>query len=151
MIKECVVAFLFVAITITHINAQKVDEKDVPANIVSIAKSKSKGQAITMWVKDPKRSKYIATIMNNTAPLMVEISMKGEWLETDNLIREEQLPASVSRTLKENYLSKGYEADNFVFIEAPVKSYYQVDVSSEDENLSLKIDSEGKILSKQIR
>jgi hypothetical protein len=149
--KKCIVVFLLVAIMSSRVHAQKVDEKDVPGAIVSLAKSKSKGQQVTMWVRDKNRGKYIATILNDKAPLVIEISMKEEWLVTNHLMLETGLPLAALKMLKETYLSKGYEASNFVFVEEPGRSYYQVDVSSEDEDLGITFDATGKILEKEVQ
>jgi hypothetical protein len=149
--RNCIVVFLFVVLTSNPGHAQKVNEKDVPTVIVSLVKSKNNGQHVTMWVRDKNRGKYIATVLNDTAPLVIEVNMKGEWLATNHLMLEAGFPPAVLKTLKETYLNKGYDASNFVFVEEPGQSYYRVDVSSEDEDVDIKLDVNGKILAKEAR
>lgn len=131
--------------------AQKVTEKEVPAEIVSIAKAKSKGNPVTLWVRDPNRGKYIATILNEPTVMLIEISMKGEWLATQNALQERSFPAAAMKTISDHYLSKGYEASNYGYVEEPGGSYYVVDVSSDDEDLEIMLDSRGKILKTEAR
>jgi hypothetical protein len=149
--RNCIIVFLFVLLISNPGLAQKVDEKDVPAAIISLAKSRSNGQHVMMWVRDKNRGKYIATILNDKAPLMIEINMKGEWLATSHLMLETSFPSAALKTLKETYLDKGYDASNFVFVEEPGRLYYQVDVSSKDEDLDITFDVYGKILTKEVR
>jgi hypothetical protein len=131
--------------------AQKVTEKEVPSNIVSIAKAKSKGHPVSMWVRDPNRNKYIATILSEPTVMLIEVSMKGEWLATQNALQEESFPAAPMKTIRDKYLSNGYEGSNYIFVEEPGRAYYLVDVSSDDEDLEIMLDTNGKILKAEAR
>jgi hypothetical protein len=53
--KNYIVLTLIIVISNNPLQAQKIDEKDVPASIVSAAKEKSDGQEVTMWVRDKNR------------------------------------------------------------------------------------------------
>jgi hypothetical protein len=150
--KNYIVLILMIVISNNPLQAQKIDEKDVPASIVSAAKEKSDGQVVvTMWVRDKNRGKYIASIFNPPVFMMIEIDMKGDWLSTYHTMTEENFPSAVMKTIKDSYISKGYEADNFLFVEKPGLSFYMLDVSSDDENLQIKLDANGKIFEKKIR
>jgi hypothetical protein len=83
--------------------------------------------------------------------MMIEIDMNGDWLSTYHTMTEENFPSAVMKMIKDSYISKGYEADNFLFVEKPGLSFYMVDVSSDDENLQIKLDANGKISEKKIR
>jgi hypothetical protein len=149
--KNCIVIILTVMMLGNQVQAQKIEEKDVPARIVSVAKEKSKGQQVTMWVRDKNREKYLASIFNSAVYMLIEIDMKGEWLSTYHTMTKENFPSAVMQTIKDTYTNKGYEADNFLFVEKPGLSFYMVDVSSDDENLQIKLDASGKISEKKIR
>lgn len=126
--------------------AQQLKEAEVPPNVSAIAQKQSNNHPITMWVLDKKRSKYIATVISNTTMLGIEISLDGKWIETTTAVLPDKMPAPVMTALKD--YSK-YELDNFFYITSPDKSsYYTVDASSDDEDLTISVDPAGKILKK---
>ena len=128
--------------------AQQINESEVPANVKTVALKQSNDQAITMWVLDKKRNKYIASVISNTAVLGIEISLDGKWIETTAGVLPEKMPAAVMKSVKESF--PGYDLSNFFHITSPNKSpYYSVDASSDDEDLTLSLDPSGKILEKE--
>jgi hypothetical protein len=130
--------------------AQQIKESEVPANVKAVASKQTDSQPVTMWVLDKKRSKYIATLISNTAVKGIEISLDGKWMETTEGVLPSNLPPSVMKAAKEGF--PGYEIDNFFYVTAPDKSpYYTIDASSDDEDLTLTIDQNGKILEKEQR
>jgi hypothetical protein len=130
--------------------AQQIKESEVPADVKAVASKQTNSQPVTMWVLDKKRSKYIATLISNTAVKGIEISLDGQWIETTEGVLPTNLPASVIKAAKEEF--PGYELDNFFYVTAPGKSpYYTIDASSDDEDLTLTIGQNGKILEKEVR
>ena len=131
-------------------SAQQIKENEVPPDVKAVAFEQTNSQPVTMWVLDKKRSKYIATLISNTAVKGIEISLDGKWIETTEGVFPTNLPASVMKAAKEGF--PGYELDNFFYVTAPGKSpYYTIDASSNDEDLTLTIDQNGKILEKEQR
>ena len=103
-----------------------------------------------MWVLDKTRAKYIATVISNTAVQGIEISLDGKWIETTSGVPPDNMPQAVLKTAKEGF--PGYELDNYFYITTPDKSpYYTLNASSDDEDLTLSIDTKGKILEKKTR
>jgi hypothetical protein len=130
--------------------AQQIKESDVPSNVKAVALKQSNNQPITMWVLDKKRNKYVATVVSTTAVMGIEVSLEGNWIETTAGVFPDKMPAPVMKAAVESF--PGYELDNYFYITTPDKSpYYTVDASSDDEDLMLSIDSNGKILEKKQR
>jgi len=130
--------------------AQQLKEPEVPPNIKSVALKQSNNLPITMWVLDKKRNKYVASVISNTAVMGIEIGLDGKWIETTAGVLPDKMPAPVMKTVKDGF--SGYEFSNFFYITTPDKSpYYTIDASSDDEDLSLSIDPNGKILEKETR
>ena len=130
--------------------AQQLKENEVPANIKTVASKQSNSQPITMWVLDKKRNKYVASVINNTAAMAIEIDLDGNWIETTAGVRPDKMPAAVMKSVDDNFSE--YELSNFFYVTAPNKSpYYTIDASSDDEDLTLSLDSTGKILEKKQR
>lgn len=130
--------------------AQQIKESEVPASVKTVALKQSNGLPITFWVLDKKRNKYVASVLSNTAALGIEISLDGKWIETTAGVLPEKMPATVMKIVKESF--PGYDLSNFFHITAPDKSpYYTIDASSDDEDLTVSIDADGKILEKEQR
>jgi hypothetical protein len=142
--------FLFFITICSVCAAQQIKETDVPAGVKTVALKQSNNQPITMWVLDKKRGKSVASVISNTAVQGIEITLDGKWIETTSGVRPDNMPAAVLKTAQEGF--QGYELDNYFYITAPDKSpYYTVDASSDDEDLTLSIDPNGKILEKKQR
>src|SRR5687767_5298827 len=115
-------------------SGQQLKETEVPSNVKAVALKQSNNQAITMWVLDKKRSKYVASVVSNTAMLGIEIGLDGKWLETTAGVRPDEMPTAVIKTVKDGF--PGYELSNFFHVTTPGKSpYYTIDASSDDEDL----------------
>ena len=144
-------SLILILVTLSLISvAQQIKEIEVPANIREVASAQTSSQPVTMWVLDKKRGKYIASIISNTAVKGIEISLDGKWIETTEAILPLNLPGPVMKVAKDAF--PGYELDNFFLITAPGKApHYTVDASSDDEDLTLMIDPNGKILKKEQR
>ena len=131
--------------------AQQVKETEVPANIRAVVTQQSDKQPITLWVLDKNRKKYIASIIRVPVLRNIEVSLDGKWLRTTDAVSPDQFPPVVMRSVHENFLDKGYEGSNYIFIQEPSSKRYAVDVSSDDEDLHVVLDPSGKVLSKEAR
>jgi hypothetical protein len=130
--------------------SQQIKETEVPSNVKSVALKQSNNQPITMWVLDNKRSKYVASVISNTAMLGIEIGLDGKWTGTTQAVFPEKMPAAVMKGAQDGF--PGYELSNFFYITTPDKSpYYTINASSDDEDLTLSIDPEGKMLERKQR
>jgi hypothetical protein len=82
----------------------------------------------------------------------IEISLDGKLIRTSDVVQESKLPASVRKTLQENYLNKGFKGKNYLLIKDTEKgTYYSADVSSEHESFHISIDSSGKLIKTEVR
>ena len=145
------IPLLFFLLTLSLAGAaQQIKEVDVPSNVKAVALKQSNNQPITMWVLDKKRSKYIATVISTTAVMGIEIGLDGHWIETTAGVLPDNMPGPVMKTASEGF--PGYELDNFFYVTGPDKPpFYTVDASSDDEDLTLSIEPNGKILEKELR
>ena len=141
---------IFFMVLCSVCTAQQIKEAEVPANVKAVAVKQSNNQPISMWVLDKKRGKYIASIVTSTAVQGIEVSLDGKWIKTTSGVHPNKMPAAVMKTASESF--PGYELDNFFYVTAPDKApYYNVDASSDDEDLTLTVDPNGKILEKEQR
>ena len=140
----------FLVLTTLFSNAQQIKESEVPANVKATALKQNDNKPTTMWVLDKNRGKYVASVISNTAMRVIEISLDGKWIETTEAVLPPKMPAVVLNAAKKDYGS--YELDNFFYVTAPdAAPYYSIDASSDDEDLTLHISPDGKIISKENR
>lgn len=144
-------SLILILVTISFFSAaQQIKEAEVPANVREVASTQTNSQPVTMWVLDKKRGKYIASLISNTSVKGIEISLDGKWIETTEAVLPPNVPSPVMAAARNGF--PNYELDNFFLITAPGKSpQYSVDASSDDEDLTLTIDPNGKILKKEQR
>lgn len=148
--RTALLVFGLLVSTTLFTHAQQIKESEVPANVKATALKQNDNQPTTMWVLDKKRGKYIASVMSNTAMRVIEISLDGKWIETTDAVLPPKMPAVVLNAAKKDYGS--YELDNFFYVTSPdTAPYYSIDASSDDEDLTLKISPDGKIISKENR
>jgi hypothetical protein len=151
-LRNIIILTFLLAATHVEVVAQQLIEKEIPAGVKKVANEHSDNQRVVSWVKDSKRQKYIATIINNTMMRNIEISLDGKLIRTSDVVQESRLPASVRKTLQENYLNKGFKGKNYLLIKDTEKgTYYSADVSSEHESFHISIDSSGKLIKTEVR
>jgi len=133
----------------TYCTAQVVKDVDVPSAVKATALKQNKNEAVQSWVLDKNRGKYIATTLSANALRGIEVSFDGTWLQTTESILPQNMPQPVMKAAKDAY--PGYKLSNLFHVTQPDKpSYYTVDASSDDEDVTLTIDPSGKILEKEV-
>jgi hypothetical protein len=72
-------------------------------------------QPVTLWVLDKNRKKYIASVIRVPVLRNIEVSLGGKWLRTTDALSPDKLPASVMKTVRTDFLDKGYEGQQLHF------------------------------------
>ncbi|MEJ1237190.1 hypothetical protein WBG78_03615 [Chryseolinea sp. T2] len=142
-------AILFLLVS-AYCSGQVVKDADVPAVVKATAIKQNKNEAVQSWVLDKNRGKYIATTLHANVLRGIEISFDGKWLQTTESILPQNMPSAVIGAAKKEYPE--HELSNLFYITQPDKaSYYTIDASSDDEDVTLTIDPSGKILEKEVQ
>ncbi|WP_293301269.1 PepSY-like domain-containing protein [Pedobacter sp. UBA4863] len=129
-------------------NLKAKSQQTLPFVIKSTVDTKAKGHKISKWVNDHQRKKYIVVISNGS---VIEIDLQGKWLRTTQPLPENKLPSALKSAIKP-YLNKGFEIDNYILIDDAFNGkFYMVDITSDDEDSTLSIDMNGKLLKKEKR
>ncbi|HTF18359.1 MAG TPA: hypothetical protein VK658_09825 [Chryseolinea sp.] len=130
--------------------AQVVKESDVPSNVRATAVAQNKNDQVSSWVLDKNRGRYVVTTLSTTALRLIEVSLDGKWLQTTDAVLPQNLPSIVLKAARQ--ACPDFELDNFFYVTAPDDApYYTIDASSDDEDLTLTVDSSGKLLEKETR
>lgn len=142
---------LLLALTMSFFAAaQQIKDSEVPANVKAVASKQADSHPVTMWVLDKKRGKYIASVISNTTFKGIEISLDGKWIETTEGLQVASVPEPVIKAATEGFPS--FELSNFSYITSPGRPpYYVIDASSDEEDLTLSIDPNGKVFEKKQR
>lgn len=141
-------ALLVISTTFCH--AQVLKEAEVPAHVKAMALKQNKNAPVQSWVLDKNRGKYIATTLTANALRGIEVSLEGKWLQTTESILPQNIPQTVMNAAKQAYPK--HEFSNLFYVTQPDKApYYSVDASSDDEDVTLTIDPDGKILETDVQ
>lgn len=131
-------------------SAQVVKENEVPANVRATAIQQNKNEQVSSWVLDKNRGYYVATSISASSLRSVLVSLDGKWLQTTEAVLPQNMPPAVMNAVRKAYPDA--EIDNFFHITEPGKQpYYTVDVSLDEEDVTLTVDPSGKILEKEER
>ncbi|MBK1442539.1 hypothetical protein JHJ32_21245 [Parapedobacter sp. ISTM3] len=145
MMKLMIRGLLIIAALTTN-NAEA--QENIPAQVKTIAEGKATGNKINKWIADKQRGKYIAVLSDGS---VMEISMAGEWLSTSKPVPESKLPAKVAAAVS-RYVGAGYEVDNYLFVQDAVEGvFYTIDITSDDDDATVFLNAEGKVLKKDVR
>src|SRR5690606_33989292 len=138
----------FCLLTVTNtVLGQKVDEKNVPADIRAVARVQHEGNAVGLWVLDKSRDRYVASVLEETHFRTVEISLAGKWLTTTDALQEKNGPAAVMKTVREKYLTEGFEASNYLFVrDSKGGDFYSVELTSDTSDVYLTLTEKGQLL-----
>ncbi len=147
--RKVIIALLTVAGF--SINYTAKAQEDIPAQVRTVAESKTGGHKITKWFTDKKGGKYVATVLNEETFRTIEVDTKGKWLRTMQVFQPDKAPDAITKAVAP-YLKKGYEADNYILTDdASEGKYFTVDLSSDDDDATLYLSPEGKVLKKEER
>jgi len=90
---------------------------------------------------------YEVGFINKGAEMSANFNAKGKWLETETVIRPEDLPKAVADSVERNF--PGYSIANVGKVEKPGKEFvYEMDLKKDKEGLEVEISAKGRILKK---
>lgn len=119
--------------------ATVVEASQVPPTITSSFDSKYEGVQNADWSME--NEVYKAKFDKEGKEMHAEFSPEGEWLETATIVKEEDLPASASEFITQNYAE--FEIEKSKKIETAEETTYMVKVKNDTEEASLYFDENG--------
>ncbi len=125
-------------------DAQKINEKDVPANIKNVL-TKSFGVTSAKW--DKEDSNFEANFKAKGKETSVVFDASGAILETEVEIKKSELPASIMETLKKDYADAKIE--EVAKIDAKGVTTYEVEVEIGEDTFDLIFDTDGNLIKKE--
>ncbi len=140
---KTIIVVLGMGLAITHVNAQKMNAKDVPVNIKS-SLEKSYGVKDADW--DKEGTNYEASFEQKGTEVSVVFDGVGSILETERQIKKNELPTAIHDILKKDYAA--YEIEETAKIESKGEVTYEVEVEMGRQTFDLIFDANGKLLKK---
>ena len=125
-------------------DAQKINEKDVPA-IVKNSLTKSFGEQSAKWDKEGEN--FEASFKAKGKETSVVFDAAGSILETEVEIKKSELPASVSEILKKDFANAKIE--EVAKIDTKGVTTYEVEVEIGEDSFDLIFDAQGKLIKKE--
>lgn len=138
---------MMAAVLITTVAfAQKIQEKDVPAAVVSAFKTKFPTTAKTNWEKE-NTSEFEAEFKLNGEEVSANFDNTGKWLENETEIKVSALPAAVQNTLSKDFA--GFKIEEAAKIESAKQgNVFEAEIEKGEESYDVLFTADGKVLSK---
>lgn len=129
---KCVV-MLSVLITMvnSHISAQDISEKEVPAEIIKSFKAKYPGQYAYEWERKKKSGVYEAEFNMDGKKYEARFTSEGIWISTSRDIKKSEVPQAVWDSIaKSEYAS--WDKDDCEEIQLPSGTVFRIEVEKGD-------------------
>ena len=136
----------FLILLSTHLFAQKIDEEQVPKDVlIGLETIYPEVKAKTWEIKD---GNYFASIKVDGQTGKAEITAEGKWITSKFPVGEKELPSNIVKYFYDNYL--GYKISISQYIEEPNdNNYYYLKIQkkglNQEENGELIFDLSGKL------
>lgn len=125
--------------------AQKINNKKVPAAVISAFKQKFPTATKIKWELESK-TEYEASFKLNGTEVSANFDNTGKWLETETEIKVADLPAAIIAILLKDFA--GYRIEEIEKIESAKNgNCYEVELEKDKENLEALFTADGKLLS----
>lgn len=137
---------LRIALTILIVGFCSCTDKDtdVPEAVVKSFTSKFPDAEEIEWEKE-EDNEWEAEFELGGIEYTASFDNMGSWLETERYIKEAGLPQMVLENLKANY--PDHKIEEIALVENETNSYYEIDLSYEEESLEVAINEDGNTLS----
>ena len=125
--------------------SQKMTPDKIPA---SVKQAFTKMFPIATDVNYEKEKKdYEVTFMNKGVEMSANFDATGKWLETETVIRPEDLPKAVADSVERNF--PGYKIADVGKVEKPGREFvYEMDLKKDKDGLEVQLSAKGNILKK---
>ncbi|MBA4145034.1 MAG: hypothetical protein C0523_04665 [Cytophaga sp.] len=132
-------------LAITQVNAQKMNAKDVPANVKN---SLEKSYAVKDADWDKEGANYEASFEQKGIEISVVFDGAGSILETEHEIKTNELPTEILDALKRDYAD--FKIEEAARIETKGMITYETEIEKGRMSLDLIFEASGKLIKKNI-
>ncbi len=140
---KTLMVIMSIALSSCQINAQKMNEGDVPKVLKNALHQKFKAKDVD-WNKEGEN--YEASFDQKGKDISVLFSEDGSILEVEREIRKKELPAAVQVALARDF--NGFDLKEAAVIEANGQISYEAEVKKWKESFDLIFDAQGNLKKK---
>ena len=125
--------------------SQKMPADKIPASVKQAFTKMFPGATAVKYGSENKD--YEVEFKNKGAEMSANYDARGKWLETETVIRREDLPKAVADSVERNF--PGYSIADVGKVEKPGKEFvYEMDLKKDKEGLEVELSAKGHILKK---
>lgn len=125
--------------------AQKPESNNVPEKVQTAFNAKFPDAKKVEWEME-NDSEWEAEFKWNGKEYSANFGTEGEWRETENEIKESEIPADIRAILDQNF--SDYEIEDPEIAEKPSGKSYEMEIEMGDEEFEVTIDAEGNLTKK---
>ena len=125
--------------------SQKITADKIPASVKQAFTKMFPAATGAKYEKEKKD--YEVSFVNKGAEMSANFDARGRWLETETVVRPEDLPKAVADSVERNF--PGYTVANVGKMEKPGREFvYEMDLKKDKDGLEVEISAKGHILKK---
>jgi hypothetical protein len=138
---------IILIVVLSMISFSAFSQKNPPENVKKeLYKKYATAQSIK-WDNEEK-NEWEAEFTMEGKKMSASFDNSGKWLESETVINEKELPASVEITLNKDFT--GYKKGHIEIFESPAMNGFEIGLKKGETSLEVIFDNKGNILKKTI-
>jgi len=144
--KKTTFAMAFVCLAASAVYAQKITEDKVPATVATNFKKQFANATKMQW--EMEEANFEVNFKANNVEFSAKYDKQGNWLETEQEIKQSELPIPVKQALEKEFPKAEIEETEKVTY--PNKAtVYEIEVEKNKQKFEVQFSAEGKLLKKE--
>ncbi len=144
--KVIIFAMTFVCLAVSAAYAQKINEDKIPATVLSNFKKQFTTAAKTQW--EIEGADFEVNFKNSGVEYSAKYDKQGNWLETEQEIKNAELPAAVKSALEKEFPEAEIEESEKVTYPNN-KTVYEMEIEKGKQKFEVQFSTEGTLLKKE--
>jgi len=147
--KKTILVLFIAAMATAPMQAMKVSEKKVPAQVMSAFMKKYPEAKHACWSKNDASTAYEVKFKDHGQRHEAMFDNDGDWRETSMCVKKDELPAQVQATLSSDF--SDYRVKKTEMVMTPKKgTYYEAEVKNDGQTWDVSMNAQGKVIDKEI-
>lgn len=146
--KSIIIAMALLCFAASTAFAQKINEDQVPATVVSNFKKQFAKAIKPKW--EMEDADFEVNFKDNGSEYSAKYDKQGNWLETEQEIKSTEIPAIIKQGIEKEF--PGFKTDEVEKVNYPDnKTVYEMEVEKGKEEFEVQFSSDGKMLKKEVK
>ena len=144
--KAIIFALAIICLGSSAAYAQKISEDKVPAMVVTNFKKQFAKASKPQW--EMEEADFEVNFKNNGVEYSAKYDKQGNWLETEQEIKNTELPAAVKNAIEKEFPKAEIEESEKVSYPNQA-SVYELEIEHGKQKFEVQFSAEGKLLKKE--